>query len=99
LNLESLQETFRLNAHEVGRALTSLGFTNRKRTNAGFILFLDLRTRKRIHDLAHAYAIDQESRSQDESVGNGCGLCKNAAGLNSSSVETKGNSGIESKQA
>ena len=36
LNLERLQETFRLNAHEVGRALTSLGFTNRKRTNEGF---------------------------------------------------------------
>jgi hypothetical protein len=34
-NLERLQETFRLNAHEVGRSLTSLGFTNRKRTNAG----------------------------------------------------------------
>jgi hypothetical protein len=99
LNLERLQETFRLNAHEVGRALTSFGFTNRKRTNAGFILFLDLRTRKRIHDLAHAYAIDQESQSQDESVGNRCGLCKNAAGLNSSSVETKENSGIESTQA
>jgi hypothetical protein len=58
-NLESLQEAFRLNAHEVGRALTSLGFTNRKRTNAGFILWLDRGTRKRIHDLAHTYAIDQ----------------------------------------
>jgi hypothetical protein len=76
LNLESLQETFRLNAHEVGRALTSLGFTNRKRTNEGWILWLDLRTRKRIHNLAHDYAIDQESRSQRACFGNGCELCK-----------------------
>ena len=62
-NLERLQETFGLNAHEVGRALTSLGFTNRKRANSGFILWLDLRTRKRIHELAHAYAIDQGRRT------------------------------------
>ena len=58
LNLEMLQENFRVNAHEVGRALTSLGFTDRKRTNAGFVLWLDLRTRKRIHNLTHTYAID-----------------------------------------
>ena len=37
LKLVWLRENFRLNAHEVGRALTSLGFTNRKRTNAGFV--------------------------------------------------------------
>jgi hypothetical protein len=97
LNLERLQETFRLNAHEVGRALTSLGFTNRKRTNEGFILWLDLRTRKRIHNLAHDYAIDQESQFQEETFGNGCGLCRNP-GSNPSSIETKGDSRIASKQ-
>ena len=58
LSLEWLQENFRLNAPAVGRALTSLGFTNRKRTNAGFILWLDRGTRRRIHDLAHAYTIE-----------------------------------------
>jgi hypothetical protein len=94
LNLERLQETFRLNAHEVGRALTSLGFTNRKRTNEGFILWLDLRTRKRIHNLAHDYAIDQESRFLEEGFGNGCQLCKNS---NSSAAEAKEDSGIKSK--
>jgi hypothetical protein len=97
LNLERLQETFRLNAHEVGRALTSLGFTNRKRTNEGFILWLDLRTRKRIHNLGHDYAIDQESQFQEETFGNGCGLCKNPVGSNPGSIETKGDSAIESK--
>ena len=94
LNLESLQETFRLNAHEVGRALTSLGFTNRKRTNEGFILWLDLRTRKRIHNLAHDYAIGQESRFLEKRFGNGCELCTNS---NPNPAETKGDRGIESK--
>lgn len=36
----------RLNAHEVGRALTSLGFTNRKRTNVGFFSGLTYGPRK-----------------------------------------------------
>jgi hypothetical protein len=95
LNLESLHETFRLNAHEVGRTLTSLGFTNRKRTNAGFILWLDLRARKRIHDLAHDNAIDQERRFLEQGFANGCELCKNST---PSSAEKKGDSGIQSKQ-
>jgi len=96
-NLERLQETFRLNAHEVGRALTSLGFTNRKRTNAGFTLWLDLRTRKRIHNLAHDYAIDQGDQFQEEDFHSGCELCQNAGGPNPTSAEKKGDSGIESK--
>jgi hypothetical protein len=95
-NLEQLQETFRLNAHAVGRALTSLGFTNRKRTNAGFILWLDLGTRVRIHNLAHAYAIDQESQFQEQGFGNGCGLCNKAP--KAASTEKKGDSGIGSEQ-
>ena len=94
-NLDRLQETFRLNAHAVGRALTSLGFTNRKRANAGFILWLDKGTRMRIHNLANAYAIDQESQFQEEGFGNGCELCNKAP--KALSTEKKGNSGIESK--
>jgi hypothetical protein len=97
-NLERLQETFRLNAHEVGRALTSLGFTNRKRTNAGFILWLDLRTRKRIHNLAHDYAIDQGNQFQQEDFRSGCELCQNPGGPNPASAGMKGDSGIKSKR-
>ncbi len=99
LNLVRLQEAFRLNAHEVGRALTSLGFTNRKRTNAGFILWLDLRTRKRIHSLAHDYAIDQGDQFQEEGFRGGCELCQNAGKPNPTSAEMKGDSGIESQKA
>lgn len=95
LDLESLQENFRLNAHEVGRTLTSLGLTNRKRTSAGFILWLDQGTRKRIHSLAHTYAIDQESQFQEDGFGEGCDLCKNPASSNPSSTEKKEDSEIE----
>ena len=98
LNLERLQETFRLNAHEVGRALTSLGFTNRKRTNSGFVLWLDLRTRKRIHDLAHTYGIDQVNELQEVVFRSGCELCRKPGSPHPGSAETKGDSGIESKR-
>jgi len=97
LNLERLQETFRLNSHAVGRVLTTLGFTNRKRTNAGFTLWLDLESRKRIHNLARAYAINQETQFQAEGFGNGCELCKKSTASNPSSTAKKGNSGIKAK--
>jgi hypothetical protein len=77
LNLEGLQETFRLNPHEVGRALTSLGLTNRKRTNAGFIVYLDLWTRKRIHKLARDHWIDQDAAFSGGTFGKDCELCTN----------------------
>lgn len=77
----------RLNAHEVGRAMTSLGFANRKRTNVGFFLWLDLRTRKGIHNLAHDYAIDQGDQFQEENFLSGCELCRNAGGPNPTSVK------------
>jgi hypothetical protein len=98
LNLELQQENLRLNAHELGRALTSLGFTDRKRTNAGFILWLDLRTRKRIHQLAHDHGIDQESQFQGAGFGNNCELCKNPEASNPGSAETKEDSGTSPKR-
>ena len=99
MNLELLQETFRLNAHEVGRALTSLGFTNRKRTNVGFILWLDLETRKRIHKLAHDHGIDEESMFHGVGFGNECDVCKNQEASNPVSIEMKGVSGTETKKS
>jgi hypothetical protein len=99
LNLESMQETFRLNAHEVGRALTSLGLTNRKRTNAGFILWLDLETRKRIHKKARDYGIDQVSKFRGEGFGNECDLCKNQEASAPASSETKEVRGGEKKKS
>jgi len=69
-------ETLQVNAHEVGRALTSLGLTNRKRTNEGFVLYLDLKTTLRIHNLAHDYGIDQESQFLGRDFDFDCGLCR-----------------------
>jgi hypothetical protein len=66
--------------------------------NAGFIVWLEQGTRKRIHNLSHAYAIDQESQFREDGFGEGCDLCKNPAGSNPSSAEKKEHSGIKSKQ-
>jgi hypothetical protein len=77
----------RLNAHEVGRALTSLGFTDRKRTNAGFILWLDLATRERVHTLAHDHGIDQDPWFSGQGFAADCDLCKELADANRSSAE------------
>ena len=98
IRLELLRETFRLNAHEVGRALTSLGFTNRKRTNGGFVLWVDLDTRRRIHKLVDAYGIDPLGRFRDYRFNRECELCMASEALDSTSTETKGDSGIKSKQ-
>ena len=97
LNLQWLQETFRLNAHEVGRALTTIGFTNRKRTNVGFVLCLDLRTRKRIHKLAQDYGIDQESQFLGEGFGKDCEFCMDPKDSNPASAEKNGDNEIKSK--
>jgi hypothetical protein len=97
LNLECQQESVRMNAHEVGRALTSLGLTDRKRTNVGFVVWLDLRTRKRLHQLAHDHGIEQERQFLAEGFVNNCALCKSSAS-NPAPAETKEDSAIDPKQ-
>jgi hypothetical protein len=49
-------------------------------------------------NLAHAYAIDQETQFQAEGFGNGCKLCKKSTASNPSFTAKKGDSGIESKR-
>jgi hypothetical protein len=95
-NLESQQENVRLNAHELGRALTSLGFTDRKRTNVGFTVWLNLRARKRVHQLARDNGIDQEN--QFHGFNDNCELCKSPVASNPAAAETKEDSAIDSKQ-
>src|SRR4029077_6140944 len=48
-----------------------------KRTDVGCRLWLDLRTRKRIHALAHDHGTDQEGMFRTEGFGNDCDLGKN----------------------
>lgn len=94
-HLERVGEALRLNAHEVGRALTSLGITNRKRTNSGFFVYLDQKTKLRIHNLAYGHGIDQENPFQGNGFGDHCELCRNLRAP-SPPTETKGNSGMPS---
>ena len=55
--LEYDRERFHASPHQVGHVLTSFGLTERKRTNAGWVLLLSRDTRARIHTLLRRYAI------------------------------------------
>jgi len=65
------RELFHASPHQVGHVLTSFGLTERKRTNAGWVLLLSLDTRKRIHTLLRRYAVELDSSVNRE----GCSLC------------------------
>ena len=85
-----------LTAHEIGRALTALGFTDRKRTNAGYVLWLELRTRKRIHQLAHEHGIDQEEWFKEGGFSDNCLLCRELSSADRGSAEGEPGGGPKS---
>ena len=74
LQLKYDHELFHATPHQVGHVLTSFGLTERKRTNAGWVLLLSRDTRKRIHTLLRRYAVELDSSVNRE----GCGLCSDA---------------------
>jgi hypothetical protein len=57
-DLASRGEPSRLNERKVGDILTSLGLTNRSRTNTGYVLWLERSDRVRIHEMARDYEVD-----------------------------------------
>jgi hypothetical protein len=65
------RELFHASPHQVDHVLTSFGLTERKRTNAGWVLLLSIDTRKRIHTLLRRYAVELDSAVSRE----GCSLC------------------------
>jgi hypothetical protein len=70
-DLVSCGEPSRLNERKVGDVLTSLGFTNRSRTNpGGYALWLQRSDRIRIHEMARDYEVEGAVPSQD------CDICK-----------------------
>jgi hypothetical protein len=71
--LEVDGERFRLLPRKVGSILTSLGFTNRKRTNSGWTLQLSLQDAAMVHQLVVRYGIDG---FEDFVMGNHEGVCK-----------------------
>ncbi len=56
--LEIGRERFRLLPRKVGSVLTTLGFSDRKRTNSGWTLQLSLRDAEKVHELVARYGID-----------------------------------------
>ena len=73
LNLWHDDELLHASPHQVGHVLTSFGLTERKRTNAGWVLLLSRDTRARIHVLLRRYALEIDSLVSRE----GCSLCSN----------------------
>jgi len=69
--LQAQGEGFRLSARELGAALTSLGFTNRKRTNSGWVIRMFGRDYKRVHQLLLAYGGLPESQPERQ-----CDFCR-----------------------
>jgi hypothetical protein len=69
-DLASHGEPFGLSERKVGDILTSLGLTNRSRTNAGYLLWLERPVRVRIHEMARDYEADGTHPNQD------CDICK-----------------------
>jgi hypothetical protein len=67
LNLEHAREFFRVSPHHVGRDLASLGLTDRKRTNSGWVLRVSRDTRDRIHGLIRRNRVEIDSSVNRES--------------------------------
>ena len=71
--LRQYGETRLLNEKRLSNILTSLNLTNRTRTNVGYVLWLDLDTRKEIHALARAHSANT---GPAPAVAANCDLCQ-----------------------
>jgi hypothetical protein len=95
LDLASRGEPSRLNERKVGDILTSLGLTNRSRTNTGYTLWLERSDRVRIHEMARNYEVDGTNPNQN------CDICKelNPASSTSSTPEAANEVQVRSDEA
>jgi hypothetical protein len=74
--LERRGEPSGLNERKLGGVLTSLSFTNRTRTNAGYVLCLERAERVRIHEAVRDYGIERNLLSIVERYKIGkCEIC------------------------
>ena len=90
-SLRSAGETLRLLPRKVGAVLTSLGFSNRTRTNAGWFLSLNREDGEKLHQLAEHYGIERlNDRFQMISLDD-CDLCRTAATKKSNRVSQVAN--------
>lgn len=74
--LEKAGEQTRLGPKKVGTVLTSLGFTNRLRTNRGYSTWLDSRDRQRVHQLVETHGMDRFPDPYSLTLCKGCPLCQ-----------------------
>jgi len=59
LRLTVAGERLRIKPRRIGSVLSSLGFSQRCRTNRGWAIWLELDDRKKIHQLAERYGMDR----------------------------------------
>jgi hypothetical protein len=78
--LEQSGDRLRLLPRKVGAVLTSFGFTNRTRTNSGWVLYLSQQDAEKLHQLAACYGIDGFKDRFLSISPDDCTLCR-AAGL------------------
>jgi len=77
LNLMRTGERYRLNPKGVGAVLTTLGFHDRTRTNAGWVVWLDRNARERVHSLMLLHGVDGLAAGlPPENHGEECEFCK-----------------------
>jgi len=83
-------ESLRLRPRKVGAVLTSPGFSNRRRTNSGWVVSLNHEDAEKLHQLAEHYGIDGVSMRFQEMPPGDCALCsaKLAKKSNSAPVPT-----------
>jgi len=74
-DLKKAGARFDLTPRGVGAALSSLGITNRMRTNLGCVVLIDLKQQKRIHKLIEDYGVDNDSYLPDQVWCKACKLC------------------------
>ena len=77
--LRSAGETLRLRPRKVGAVLTSLGFSNRTRTNSGWFVSLNREDGEKLHQLAEHYGIENLAERFQKLSRDDCDLCKAAA--------------------
>jgi len=78
--LERAGESLRMKPRKVGSILTSLGFSNRTRTNSGWILRLNREDAEKLHQLAENYGIENVEKLFKQISSDECDLCRAAAG-------------------
>jgi hypothetical protein len=75
-DLQSAHERFRVSPRQVGAALTSLGFVNRKRTNMGWFAWFDRKSQELIHELVHRYGIENFNLLPSREFCKQCDFCE-----------------------